>query len=92
MGRWKRVFTPQQAREVEWCIADLLEETGYRLETPRAELRAGLDARLMDVYYPFYLKARYWLKWNTPFARLEDRKGMTVAPVSSDAPRAAQKA
>ncbi len=86
MGRWKRVFTPQQAREVEWSIADLLEETGYELETPRAELGAGIDARLMDIYYPFYLKARYWLKWNTPLARLEDRKGMTVAAVSSEAP------
>lgn len=85
MGRWKRVFTPEQAREVEWCIGDLLVETGYKLETPAAELRAGLDAHLMDVYYPFYLKARYWLKWNTPLARLEDRKGMTVAPVSSSA-------
>jgi hypothetical protein len=46
----------------------------------------------MDVYYPFYLKSRYWLKWNTPFARLEDRKGMTVAPMSSDGGGGAQKA
>jgi hypothetical protein len=92
MGRWRRVFTPEQAREVEWCIGDLLVETGYKLETPPAELRAGIDARLMDVYYPFYLKSRYWLKWNTPFARLEDRKGMTVAPMSSDAGGGAQKA
>jgi hypothetical protein len=92
MGRWRRVFTPEQAREVEWCIGDLLVKTGYKLETPAAGLRAGLDARLMDVYYPFYLKSRYWLKWNTPFARLEDRKGMTVAPMSSDAGGGAQKA
>jgi len=84
MGRWKRVFTPQQAREVEWCIADLLEETGYQLETPREQLHAGIDARLMNIYYPFYLKSRYWLKWNTPFARIEDRGAMTVAPVSSE--------
>ncbi len=91
MGRWKRVFTPEQARDVEWCIGDLLEETGYQLESPKEELRAPMDAHFMNFYYPLYLKSRYWLKWNTPFARLEDRRGMTVAPVSSDAPGAVQK-
>ena len=89
-GRWKRVFTPEQARNVEWCIGDLLVETGYQLETPAAELRAPLDVRVMDVVYPSYLKLRYWLKWNTPFARLEDRRGMTVAPVDSNAGGGAQ--
>ena len=84
-GRWKRVFTPEQARNVEWCIGDLLVDTGYKLETPAEELRAPFDVKLMNMYYPFYLNSRYWLKWNTPFARLEDRKGMTVAPVTSDA-------
>jgi hypothetical protein len=88
-GRWKRVFTPEQARNLEWCIADLLVETGYKLETPASELRAPLDVRLMNVLYPIYLKSRFWLKWNTLVGRLEDRKGMTVAPVTSS-PEGAQ--
>ena len=89
-GRWKRVFTPEQARNLEWCIGDLLVDTGYKLETPAAELKAPLDVRLMNIYYPSYLKSRYWLKWHTPVARLEDRKGMTVAPASSSKDEAAQ--
>jgi len=84
MGRWRRVFTPQQAREVEWCLGDLLVETGYKLETPAEELHAPMAAHFMNFYYPLYLKSRYWLKWNTPFARFEDRKAMTVSPVSSE--------
>lgn len=90
MGRWKRVFTPEQVRNVEWCIGDLLVETGYKLETPAAELRAPLSVRFMNFLYPLYLKSRQWLKWHTPVARLEDRRGMTVAPAASSADGASQ--
>ena len=78
-GRWKRVFTPTQVREIEWCIGELLVDTGYTLETPVAELRPALSVRLMNFLYPLYLNTRLWLKMNTPVARLEDRKGMGVA-------------
>jgi hypothetical protein len=92
-GRWKRVFTPEQARNLEWCLADLLEATGYKLETPASELRAPASVRFMNFYYPLYLQTRYWLKWNTPLARLEDRKSMAVQSMSSAASAAeAQKA
>jgi Sulfotransferase family len=90
MGRWKRVFTPEQVRNVEWCIGDLLVETGYKLETPVSELRAPLSVHFMNFLYPLYLKSRHWLKWHTPFARLEDRRGMTVAPAVSSADSASQ--
>jgi hypothetical protein len=89
-GRWKRVFTPAQVRNLEWCIGDLLVDTGYALETPVSELRPPLSVRSMNFLYPLYLKSRYWLKWHTPLARLEDRRSMTVAPVVSSPDGATQ--
>lgn len=83
-GRWKRIFTPEQIRDIEWCIGELLVDTGYRLETPRSELRPSLSVRFMNFLYPLYLNTRLWLKMNTPLARLEDRRGGgVVAHVTS---------
>src|SRR5260370_25675518 len=52
IGRWKRMFTPPQVREVEWTIGNLLVETGYTLETPAADLRASLPVRFMNFLSP----------------------------------------
>jgi Sulfotransferase family len=79
IGRWKRMFTQAQVRDIEWSARKLLTETGYALETPRAELRPSLYVRFMNLLYPLYFDSRLWLKANTPLARLADRRNKTLA-------------
>ncbi len=62
IGRWRRMFTPQQVRDLESSIGDLLVDTGYVLETPPAELRLSLPARCMGFLYPLYFDSKLWLK------------------------------
>jgi hypothetical protein len=81
VGRWKRMFTPAQVRDIEWTIGELLTETGYTLETPLSELRPPISVRFMNVVFPLYLDSRHWLKANTPFARITDRKNKAIAKV-----------
>ena len=77
MGRWKRMFTPAQIRDIEWTIGKTLVENGYPLETPAADLHPPLAVRLMNFTYPLYLNTSLWLKSNTPVGRLADRKAWT---------------
>jgi hypothetical protein len=67
IGRWRRVFTPTQARDIESSIGDLLGDTGYALEAPRSDLYPSLAVRFMTVLYPLYFDFRIWLRSNTPF-------------------------
>jgi len=66
IGRWRRMFTPQQVRVLESTIGDLLVDTGYALETPPAELRLPLPARCMSFLYPVYFDSKLWLKSTLP--------------------------
>jgi hypothetical protein len=70
IGRWKRLFTPSQVRDIESSIGNLLVDTGYALETPPAELRLSLPVRFMNFLYPLYFDSKLWLKSNTPLARI----------------------
>lgn len=70
VGRWKRMFTLGQVREIESGIGDLLVDVGYELATPPTELRSTPAVRFMNLLYPLYFDTRHWLKVNTPLARI----------------------
>ena len=74
IGRWKRMFTPPQVRDIEWCIGPVLADTGYTLENPTADLHPSWAVRFMNVLYPLYFDFRIWLKSNTPLGRISDRR------------------
>ena len=79
VGRWRRIFTPSQIRDIESSIGNLLVDTGYALETPSAELHLSLPLRFMNFLYPLYLDSKVWLKSNTPLSRFA-RKGWLNPP------------
>jgi len=79
IGRWKRMFTAAQIREIESSIGDLLTATGYTLETPAAELRPSRSVRFMNFLYPLYYDFKLWLKSNTPLARIAATGRMGIA-------------
>jgi len=74
IGRWRRIFTPSQIRDIEASIGHLLTDTGYPPESPAAELDPSLAVRSMSVLCPLCLDARLWLKSNTPLGRIADRR------------------
>jgi hypothetical protein len=78
IGRWKRMFTAPQVRDVESSIGKLLSSTGYTLETPASELRPSRPVRLMNFLYPLYFDFKLWLKSDTPLARIADKGRMGV--------------
>jgi Sulfotransferase family len=77
IGRWKRMFTPPQVRDIEASIGDLLVDTGYRLETPQ-QTRRPVSVRFMNFLYPLYFDLKLWLKSDTPLARLANKGRMGV--------------
>jgi hypothetical protein len=80
IGRWKRLFTAPQVRDMEWSIGTLLSDTGYKLETPLAEQRrSSLPVRFMNFLYPLYFDFKLWLKSDTPLARIADKGRMGIA-------------
>lgn len=80
IGRWKSIFTPEQVRDVEYSIGDLLVTAGYpELATPRAELHSSLPVRFMNFLYPLYFDFKLWLKSQTPLARLAETGRMGIA-------------
>jgi len=87
IGRWKRMFTPSQVRDLECSIGDLLADTGYALETPPAEWRLPLPVRFMNFLYPLYFDLKIWLKSHTPLARIADtgRMGIGESDAKPDA-------
>jgi hypothetical protein len=78
IGRWKRMFTPRQVRDVEASIDSLLVETGYTLETPAAERGLSLSVAFMNFVYPIYFDIKLWLKSHTPLARIADKRRMGI--------------
>jgi hypothetical protein len=70
MGRWRTVLTHHQIAELESAIADLLVDTGYKLETPANELSPSFSVRLMQFVYPHFYDVKLWLKAHTPLARI----------------------
>lgn len=78
IGRWKHIFTPEQVRDVECSIGELLAATGYKLATPPAELRPSLPVRFMNSLYPLYFDFKLWLKSDTPLARLAGTERMGI--------------
>jgi Sulfotransferase family len=79
IGRWKRMFTGPQVRDMEWSIGALLSDTGYKLETPPAERGSSLSVRFMNFLYPLYFDVKLWLKSDTPLARLANKGRMGIA-------------
>ncbi len=78
IGRWKRMFTAPQVRDVEVSIGNLLVETGYALETPAAERHSSWSVRFMNFLYPLYFDFKIWLKSHTPLARIADKRRMGI--------------
>ena len=79
IGRWKRLFTPAQVRDIESSLGNLLVDTGYALETPAAQLRSSLAVRFMNFLLPLYLDSKLWLKSYTPLARIAEKTSMGLA-------------
>jgi Sulfotransferase family len=79
IGRWKRMFTVTEVRDVEWSLGNLLVDTGYTLETPTGARRSALSVRFMNFLYPLYFDFKIWLKSHTPLARIADKKRMGIA-------------
>ena len=65
--------------DLETSIGVLLSDTGYKLETPPAELHSSLAVRFMNFLYPLYFDFKLWLKSNTPLARIADKAHMGKA-------------
>ncbi len=80
IGRWTRMFTRPQVREIEASIGNLLVDTGYRLETP-LETRTSVSVRLMNFLYPSHFDLKLWLKSNTPLARMAKKVRMGIGEV-----------
>jgi hypothetical protein len=72
------MFTAPQGRDIESSIGGLLVDTGYKLETPVAELHPSLPVRIMNFLYPLYFDFKLWLKSDTPLARLAEKGRMGV--------------
>jgi len=70
IGRWKRMFTLAQVRDIEASIGSLLTDTGYALATSAEELHPSPAVRLMNFLYPLYFDAKLWLKSNTVLGRI----------------------
>jgi Sulfotransferase family len=83
IGRWKRVFTATQVRDVEWSLGNLLVDTGYILENPPAQMSPASSVRFMNFLYPLYFDFKIWLKSHTPLARIADKKRMGIAESES---------
>jgi hypothetical protein len=79
IGRWKRMFTPAQVRDIESSLGNLLVDTGYALDTPAAQLRSSLAVRFMNFLLPLYLDAKLWLKSYTPLGRVAEKTCMGIA-------------
>ena len=78
IGRWKTNFTAGEVRDIESIQADLLRATGYTLTTPPDELRPSLAVRLMSFLYPLYFDLKFWLKSETPLARMANTGRMGI--------------
>jgi len=87
IGRWKRMFSAAQVRDIEASIGNLLVDTGYTLETPPAELHSSWAMGLMNFMYPLYFDFKVWLKSHTPLARMAN-KGRMGIPESDSGPGA----
>jgi len=74
IGRWKRMFTPAQVRDIESSLGNLLVATGYALATPAAQLHSSLAVRFMNFLNPLCFNSKLWLKSHTPLARIADKR------------------
>jgi hypothetical protein len=79
IGRWKKMFTAPQVRDVESSLGTLLVDTGYVLETPPSERRSPFAVHFMNFLYPLYFDLKIWLKSHTPLARIADKRRMGIA-------------
>jgi hypothetical protein len=70
IGRWKTMFKPEQIRDIESLDGELLQATGYTLETPPEKLHPSFPVRFMSFLYPLYFDFKLWLKSDTPLARI----------------------
>ncbi|MGC2153558.1 MAG: sulfotransferase [Terriglobales bacterium] len=78
IGRWKTNFTPEQVRDIECLQGEMLHAAGYTLATPSEKLRPSLAVRLMSFLYPLYFDFKFWLKSETPLARIANTGRMGV--------------
>jgi hypothetical protein len=89
LGRWKERLSPRDVGAIEAAVGKCLEETGYALSVPRAERSPEIRAAWMRAMYPNYLRAKLWLKLNTPLGRLAD---MSVLELEDESVPVAQSA
>jgi len=79
IGRWKSLLTADQIRDIEAVQGNLLQATGYNLDTPLERAQTLFAVQLMSVLYPLHFDFKLWLKSATPLARIANTGRMGVA-------------
>ena len=72
VGRWKTVLSPEQVKDLETAIGDLLTKLDYSLETSPEKLTKPPAVQLMTLLYPTVFDVKLWLKNHTALARTAD--------------------
>jgi Sulfotransferase family len=89
LGRWKERLSQHDVAAIEAAVGECLQETGYPLSVPAAELSSGMRGVLMQAVYPRFLSAKLWLKLNTPVGRFSDLSALEIegepAPLTQSA-------
>jgi sulfotransferase family protein len=70
VGRWKKLYSPDELAKFEAAVGDCLEELGYALVTDPQERRNSFSVSACRVLGVSQLSLKYWLKLNTPLGRL----------------------
>jgi Sulfotransferase family len=85
VGRWKTALSPEQVKDLETAIGDLLTKLDYSLETAPEKLSKTPAVQLMTLLYPTVFDVKLWLKNHTPLARTADigRMGLLQPTESS---------
>lgn len=68
MGRWKRLYSPEEIKVFEQLVGDTLDELGYGRSTPKGNHNAALA--LLRHQYRAFLELKFRVKAQTPLGKL----------------------
>ena len=70
VGRWKQSFSSEGLASFEGLVGPFLQELGYPLASPAAEVSSRSSRPVMRAMYRAYFDSKLWLKSKTPLGRL----------------------
>ena len=79
-GRWKLRLSPASVAAIEAAVGECLEESGYSLSSAKHDRELRTRLRFQRALYPQYLRAKMWLKQNTPARRMVDLSVLEIEP------------